>query len=308
MKKLLLVLFVLSTGVFYSYGQQDMLLTHFIFNKMGVNPGATGVELNHEVCATAIYRNQWDKVNGAPNSLLVNAEADLSRYFPSAAGISFYHDAIGFSRQNNFTLNYAYHFSFMNGKLGIGAALGMVSYGMQPEWVTPDGNPYDKSLPTSASQANFDANFGVYYKSYDGWYAGLSTTHIPAMQLKDLNFNVARHYYVMGGYRLNKAFGVDQLDLEANALIRTDFKLMSADINVRAIWDDFIYAGLTYRTFDALAIMAGVKWNSFVLGYSYDLSLNRLSDISTGSHEILLKYCFPLPPIPITKARNPRYL
>lgn len=299
---------VLATGVFYTFGQQDMLLTHFIFNKMGFNPGATGVELNHEICGTAIYRDQWDKFNGSPNSMLVNAEADLSQYFPSAVGISFYHDRIGYSRQNNVMLNYSYHLSFMNGKLGLGAAIGLVSYGMSPEWKTPDGNLEDASLPGSDSQANFDANFGVYYKSYDGWYAGLSTTHIPALELKKLNFNVARHYYVMGGYRWSKAFGVDQLDLEGNALIRTDFKLMSADINVRAIWDDMIYGGVTYRTFDAVALMAGVKWQSFVLGYSYDITVNRVSDISAGSHEIMLKYCFPLPPIPITKARNPRYL
>ena len=308
MRKLLLVLIVLSYGGFHTYGQQDMLLTHFIFNKMGFNPGATGVELNHEICATAIYRNQWDKFNGAPNSVVVNAEADLSRYFPSAAGISFYHDAIGYSRQNTVMLNYAYHLNFMNGKLGLGVALGLVSYGMQPLWITPDGNPNDGALPISGSQANFDANFGVYYKSYDGWYAGLSTTHIPALELKTLNFNVARHYYAMGGYRMNQAFGVSKLDLEANALIRTDFKLLSADINIRAIWDDMFYGGLTFRTFDAVAIMAGVQWRSFVLGYSYDITINRVSDISWGSHEILLKYCFPLPPIPITKARNPRYL
>lgn len=299
---------VLSTGVLYTFGQQDMLLTHFIFNKMGVNPGATGVELNHEICATAIYRDQWDKFGGAPNTMLVNAEADLSQYFPSAAGISFYHDQIGFARQNNFMINYAYHLSFMNGKLGIGAGLGLVSYGMQPQWVTPDGNPNDAALPNAGSQANFDANLGVYYKSYDGWYAGISATHLPALELKDLSFNVARQYYIMGGYRLDKAFGVDLLDLEANALIRTDFKLVSPEINVRAIWDDMIFGGLTFRGFDAVAIMAGVKWQSFVLGYSYDITINRISDISAGSHEILLKYCFPLPPIPITKARNPRYL
>jgi len=308
MKRLLLITMLLSTGMLYTYGQQDKILTHFIFDKMSINPGATGVGMNHQVCGTMIYRNQWDKFNGAPNSVLVNAEANLSQYFPSAAGISFYHDAIGFSRQNNLTLNYSYHMNISNGVLGLGAALGMVSYGMSPVWVTPDGNPNDGSLPTSTSQATFDANFGLYYMSYSGWYAGLSSTHLPAMELDDLNFNTARHYYAMGGHRMDNAFNVNPLSLEGNILVRTDLKLLSADINVRAIWNDMFYGGLTFRTYDAVGIMAGLNWNSFTFGYSYDITVNRISSISTGSHELLVKYCYPLPPIPITKARNPRYL
>lgn len=308
MKRLLLISILISTGVFYTYGQQDKILTHFIFDKMSINPGATGVGMSHQVSGTMIYRNQWDKFNGAPNSVLGNVEANLSQYFPSAAGISFYHDAIGFTRQNNVTLNYSYHLPLDNGTLGIGAAVGLNSYGMSPNWVTPDGNPFDASLPQAKSQATFDANFGLYYMSMTGWYAGISTTHLPAMEIEDLNFNTARHFYGMGGYRFNQAFGVSDLDVEANGLIRSDMKFVSADINFRAIWKNTIYGGLTYRTTDAIGIMAGVNYKSFTFGYSYDITVNRVSSISAGSHELMVKYSYPLPPIPITKARNPRYL
>lgn len=308
MKRLLLISILISSGILYTHSQQDKMLTHFIFDKMSINPGATGVGMNHQVCGTMIYRNQWDRFNGAPNSVLVNAEANVSQYFPSAVGISFYHDAIGFSRQNNLTLNYSYHLNLSGGILGLGAALGMVNYGMSPVWITPDGNPNDGSLPTSKSQATFDANLGLYYMSYDGWYIGLSSTHLPAMKLDDLNFNTARHYYAMGGYRKDQVFSVDQLSLEGNLLVRSDLVKFSSDINLRAIWDDTFYAGVTYRTSDAVGIMAGINWKAFTFGYSYDITVNRISDISVGSHELFVKYCHPLPPIPITKARNPRYL
>lgn len=308
MKRLLLISILFSSGIFYTYGQQDKILTHFIFDKMSINPGATGVGMGHEACGTMIYRNQWDKFNGAPNSVLANAEANISQYFPSAAGISFYHDAIGFSRQNNVTLNYSYHQSIANGTLGIGAAVGLNSFGMSPTWVTPDGNPFDGSLPQAKSQATFDANFGLYYMSFTGWYAGISSTHLPALEITDLNFNTARHYYAMGGYRMNKAFDIDQLSVEANGLVRSDLKFISADINFRAIWDDTFYGGITYRTTDAIGIMVGLNWNSFTFGYSYDITVNRISSVSAGSHELMVKYCYPLPPIPITKARSPRYL
>jgi len=308
MKNYLLIFSALCFSISISYGQQEKLLTHFIFDKMSINPGATGVGMPAQVCGTMIYRNQWDKFNGAPNSVLANAEANLSQYFPSAAGISFYHDAIGFARQNNVTLNYSYHLQLPSGTLGMGVGLGLVSYGMAPTWVTPDNNPNDGSLPPAVSEATFDANIGVYYQSFNGWYAGISSTHLPAMELTQLNFNTARHYYAMGGYRLDQAFGVSELDLEANVLLRTDAVNFSGDLNVRALWDNTFYGGLTFRPSDAIGIMAGMNWNSFTFGYSYDITVNRISNISAGSHELLFRYCYPLPPLPITKSRNPRYL
>ena len=86
--------------------QQDKLLTHFIYDKMSLNPGKTGIDMYNSICATSLYRNQWDKVNGAPNSFLFNGEANLDRVFHGGAGISFYHDAIGEMRQNNLLLNW----------------------------------------------------------------------------------------------------------------------------------------------------------------------------------------------------------
>lgn len=308
MKNYLLIFSALCFSISLTYAQQNKLLTHFIFDKMSINPGATGVGMPAQVCGTMIYRNQWDKFNGAPNSVLANAEANMSQYFPSAVGISFYHDAIGFARQNNVTANYSYHLPLSSGTLGIGVGLGLVSYGMSPTWVTPDNNPNDGSLPPAVNEATFDANFGLYYMSMNGWYAGISSTHLPAMELTQLNFNTARHYYVMGGYTYGEAFNVSELDLEANLLLRTDLTKFSADINVRAIWDDTFYGGLTFRPSDAIGIMAGMNYNAFTFGYSYDITINRIANISAGSHELFVKYCYPLPPIPITKSRNPRYL
>ena len=307
-KNVLIIIVLLVSLVHSSFGQQEKLLTHFIFDKMSINPGSTGLGMLNGVCGTAIYRNQWDKVNGAPNSALFNVEANLSRYFPSAVGISFYHDAIGFARQNNVVLNYSYHLPLGDGALGMGLGLGLVSYGMNPIWVVPD-DPNDPNLPQAVTESNFDANFGLYYLSNNGWYAGLSSVHLPAAQMDLLNFSTVRHYYGMGGYRQFEAFSVSSLDLDYNLLIRSDFVKTSADINVRAIWDGLYYGGLTVRPSDAIGLMAGIQLpNNFIFGYSYDITINKLSSISAGSHELFVRYCYFLPPPPVTKSRNPRYL
>lgn len=308
MRKYLLTFILFCSCASVLHGQQQKLLTHFIFDKMSVNPGATGVGMPAQVCGTMIYRNQWDKVNGAPNSALLNVEANVSQYFPSAVGMSFYHDAIGFAKQNSLILNYAYHLPIEDGTLGIGIGLGFLSYGMNPVWVTPD-DPTDKLLPTGTNEINFDANFGAYYAHNSGWYAGISSTYIPESEFEqDLHYNTKRHYYLMGGYTYKDAFDLNSLDLEANMLLRTDLVKFSSDLNVRAIWDDMFYGGLTFRPDDAIGIMAGLNYDKFTFGYSYDITVNRISSISAGSHELLVRYCHPLPPLPVTRPRNPRYL
>lgn len=310
MKNYLLIFsFLVSLTGFHLFAQQNKIITHFIFDKMSINPGATGMGMEDGFCGTAVYRNQWDRINGAPNSALLNVEGRLERSFPGGFGMSFYHDAIGFARQNNVVLNYSYPLSLGDGTLGIGAGLGIVSYGMQPDWVTPDGIPQDGSLPQAANELSFDANFGLYYTHNQGWYAGVSSTHIPAAELEQLNFTTARHYFLMGGYKWQEPFAtLPEIDLDFNAMTRTDLVKLSADFNVRAIYDDMFWGGLTYRPQDAVGLMAGIELNGLMVGYSYDITTSQLSTVSRGSHEILMKYCHFLPPPPITKSRNPRYL
>jgi type IX secretion system PorP/SprF family membrane protein len=299
--------------------QQDKLITHFIYDKMSINPGKTGVDMYNSICATSIYRNQWDKVNGAPNSAILNVEANLSKFFPGGVGLAFYHDAIGFARQNNLLLNYSYPISIgNNGTLGIGVGVGIINYGMNPEWVPPS-TMNDPDLPQGFAATNLDANFGLYYSGKD-FNVGFSTTHLSETLLKqsvtiggttfDQNYQTARHYYLMGGKTFRKTLGGD---IDAQVLLRTDLVKFSADINARYIYslegDKQIYGGMTVRTSDAFAIMVGyTPISNLTIGYSYDLTLNKLANISRGSHEMVVKYCMFLKDKPVPSARHPRWL
>jgi type IX secretion system PorP/SprF family membrane protein len=298
-----------------SLAQQDKLLTHFMYDKMSVNPGETGID--EGICATSIYRNQWDKVNGAPNSAVLNIAANMNRFFPGGVGLSFYHDAIGFSRQNNLLLNYSYPISLGNvGTLGAGIGAGIISYSMNPNWIPPQ-TMNDPSLPgTDFSAISLDLNFGLFLKG-NNYYAGVSSTHLSESELLGassgigtVGYNTARHYYIMGGYKMNN-IGPGNLDF--NLMARTDLVKYSVDINTRYFikreGSELGYAGLTYRTSDALGILLGYNaFKNFTVGYSYDLTLNKLSSISRGSHEMFVKYCYYLPIPPKTYSTHPRWL
>jgi type IX secretion system PorP/SprF family membrane protein len=303
----------LASGVLF--GQQDKLLTHFMYDRMSINPGETG--LDDGICATSIYRNQWDKVNGAPNSAVLNVAANMNRFFPGGLGLSFYHDAIGFSRQNNLLLNYSYPINLGNvGVLGAGIGVGVMSYAMNPSWIPPQ-TLNDPSLPgNDFSAISLDLNFGLYLKGRN-YYAGLSSTHLSESEMLGsatgigvAGYSTARHYYLMGGYKLpNIASGA----LDFNLMMRTDLVKYSVDINSRYFFKkdskEFGYVGLTYRTSDAIGIMLGYNaFKNFTCGYSYDITVNKLSSISRGSHEFFVRYCFYLKNPPKTYSTHPRWL
>jgi len=48
--------------------------------------------------------------------------------------------------------------------------------------------------------------------------------------------------------------------------------------------------------------------DNLTVGYSYDITVNKLASVSRGSHEIFFKYCYNLPEPPKQSARHPRWL
>jgi type IX secretion system PorP/SprF family membrane protein len=310
MKIVLLTWSFLLIAIVNVKAQQDKIITHFIYDKMSINPGETGID--EGICATSIYRNQWDKVNGAPNSAVFNVAANLTRFFPGGVGLAFYHDAIAFNRQNNLLLNYSYPLQVGDaGVLGIGLGVGMINFGMDPTWVPPTTNP-DPSLPVKWSTINFDMNFGLFFKGNSDYYVGISSTHLNESLLQKntdsgtQSYQLMRHYYLMGGKKVRNVLGGN---IDFQMLLRTDLVKLSGDVNVRYIWRDKLYGGLSYRNVDAACLMLGwMPIKNMTIGYSYDLTTNKLASVSRGSHEILLKYCFYLPTPPISRSNHPRWL
>lgn len=74
-------------------------------------------------------------------------------------------------------------------------------------------------------------------------------------------------------------------------LVRTDMVKMSADFNLLVYYKKQYWLGVGYRTSDAICFMGG--WDikeKFRVGYCYDLTINQLSSISRGTHEIVLGF------------------
>jgi len=310
-RKLCLFSILCASFAQVNFAQQDPAVTHGMYTKMTYNPGATGSE--DGICASLIYRNQWDKVNGAPNTVFFNVEANLNRFVRNlGAGISVVHDAIGFNRQNNIHLNLSYKIKLPNSDfISVGVGAGIVNVGMNPTWVPPQ-TPNDNLLPVGFAATGLDLNFGIFYKSQQNFYVGLSSTHLSQSILTSsvsnlMTYNTARHYYLMGGWRKDQLFG--DFDLDLNTLLRTDANKFSFDLSARLFFQNKFYGGLGYRSSDAVLVLLGMEVTpNLTIGYSYDFTTNRFANISWGTHEIMLRYCRPIPVPPPTIHKNPRHL
>jgi len=317
MKKsfLLLAAAILSIA---AQAQQDPQFTQWMFDRQSFNPAAAGMKRMH--CIQGFHRNQWDGFDRAPKTYLFNYNGYITaqdKLF--GLGATFFTEVLGQEQNNVVRLSGAYHHQIDDNTLSIGIQPGIYSKRLGNDWVFID--PDDAAIPDQAiAQTGFDLSLGIMFYNSDRWYAGASATHLTGANLDDLNIQLARHFYFMGGY--NHDLNSD-LTLRTNALVKSDFNApVALDINANVLWSQTLWGGLAFRPGDAIAPMVGFQRDlgcktqgrktfcqSFMIGYSYDITLSEIRDYSAGSHELFVTWCFNFSKTPV-KARygNPRFL
>jgi type IX secretion system PorP/SprF family membrane protein len=305
MKKLYIAAFA-SLLVINAKAQQDPQFSHNMFNRLAVNPGVAGS--GGSLCITSLGRHQWSGFSGQPNTGLLSADMPLP-VIHGGVGATFYYDNLGNERTFAGKLAYAFRLPLGNGNLGIGADLGVMNKAVQGTWKAPDGTngASDGSIPQGFSATAPDFSFGAYYHT-DKMYVGISSTHIAANQLKEGNvkYMMARHYYVMAGYNyeINPV-----LVVKPSILAKTDAASTQLDLNCLLEYNNQFWGGVSYRLQDAIVAMVGAKFGSFKVGYSYDITTSKIRGYSSGSHEIMLGYCFkPMDKKPVQKHHSVRFL
>ena len=314
MKKYLVVFIILSS--FTVLAQQEIQFSQFMFNRTFYNPGHTG--LGGAICVTAFHRTQWAGFENAPETQSITLDAPV-RFLGGGLGVNFFRDQIGFFDDINFSLSYAYHLQLGDGVLGIGVRGDLLNKALlQPEWITPSGQPATNDQGIARPGANglaFDAAFGVHYKT-ERFNVGVSSIRMIEAETELENgangvtqFRGKRTFLANADYR----FDIENTDIAIipGIFVKYDVAKTQADLNILAMFDNRFWGGLSYRFTDAIAIMAGAQIaESLALGYSYDITTSGLSGVSNGSHEVFLRYCFKIeiPPREIGKYRNVRFL
>lgn len=333
MKKLLLVVSLFSV-VGLAKAQQDPQFSQNYFNRVFPNPAAAGATDN--ICATMLGRHQWVGFDGKPETYMFNANMPFTDPWlgqDHGVGLSVLSDKLGQESTFGFKLAYSYKIplTIAGGQLSAGFAVGMINKSIGNDWNAIDDVDQDPSIPIAGTSDNsFDLDFGIYYRIPDKLYFGISATHLNAPTLEEtdvapanpltgavssLQYGNARHFYIMGGYetRLNGDFV-----LKPNFFVRTDAVSASFDVGALIEYQEMIWGGLSYRLQDAVVPTAGFKYSfagdgikggTLRFGYSYDVTTSLLRQHSSGSHELMLGYCFAIKPkLKPTRSSTVRFL
>jgi type IX secretion system PorP/SprF family membrane protein len=324
MKKIFTTLTVaLAAFTSVSFAQQDPQFTQFMHSKLIYNPGYAGT--SEAICANVLYRQQWVNFPGAPKTGLLSFDMPIGQ-LPIAIGLNVMTDQIGFDKTLFARLALSYNRHIGAGVLGIGIDGGILQKQFNGTWITPDGpQAYDATIPGHTSgmtpvtnaglnKLSYDFGFGAFYSIANKMYVGISSTHLAAQDIKaneDVKYALARHYYIVGGYTFDLGEG-GKHGINPNVKIKSDAASTQLDLNLTYIYNKMFWVGVSYRMQDAIAPMLGARFlkdKSLKVGYSYDVTLSKIKGYSSGTHEIMLGYCFNVKkPKKVTSYQNARFL
>ncbi|MEL7020238.1 MAG: type IX secretion system membrane protein PorP/SprF [Bacteroidota bacterium] len=292
-----LCLLVVATAT----AQQDAQYTQFMFNKLVYNPGYGGSQ--NAACITAIVRNQWMGIEGAPQTQALSFNMPVSNQRVGVGG-NIFRNTIGETENITVDASYAYRIPMGNGMLGLGAQASVRLFRVNFNRLTstqPRGS--DPAIPTG-TQSKYLPNFGLgAYYTGETFYLGIS---MPRLLQNNIDFaddqtiisRESRHFYAMGGllFPIN-----ENLKLQPQVLLKlVTGAPFDADANLNLVILDRFTVGVSYRIGGSLVsgvgesvdmLVAAQVSENILLGVSYDITISGLQDYNTGSIEAAIRYC-----------------
>ncbi|MFN8394069.1 MAG: type IX secretion system membrane protein PorP/SprF [Bacteroidia bacterium] len=232
---------------------------------------------------TSSQSGQGDKVLGdGPN-------------FHMGVGAQIFSESSGPISYNGITGSFAAHLRLVgNLRMAIGASMEMLNYRLNPDAIEML-NANDITLATNRVSLLLPSlNGGIAFYTPKFFIAAASRQLLQnRIQVNPGNPVVAGleiHHFLQAGVKLRIS---DQILLTPSAALRVVSPAPpSIDLSAQGAYKDQFFLGLTYRHKDALAFMAGFRFNqNFRLDYAYDYTTSNLSKFNSGSHSIVLSIC-----------------
>lgn len=297
----IVLIVTLSICSLFASGQFDPFVSLHMFNQMYYNPGYAGD--GNEIEAKILNRQQWIGFEGAPNSTFLNVDAPFKLFNQRhGAGLSIMRDNIGNFGNTGVNLSYAYRRNLIQGDLGIGIGLNMLSSSFEGTWVTPEASEdQDPSIPaTSETPLVIDMNLGLFYRS-DNLFLSLSSRNLANSKMKykgenKKNSYIGRQVFFSTGY--DYQLPNPMYSLKPVVFVASDFSSTQLAVNGIVTYNKRFFGGVGMKVSNSVSdvtVMAGVDLPSGIeVAVSYDISTSRMQKVSNGSFEFMLGYSFSL--------------
>lgn len=303
---LLLSFFIWASKVVY--GQQEPMFTQNNFDRLVFNPAYAGS--SGWVVTSLKHRSQFIGLEGGPSTQVLTVHAPWQEK-SMGFGMKVINDHAGVTGQLALSGIYSYHLGLGKGKLSIGIEGGFFSQTIDfSSLIRKD--LVDPAIPNGkTSSTKPDGAFGIQYQEKN-YFAGFSIVHLFSGELnfagteRSIVAELSRHYFVSGGYvhDLSADFSLQPCIL----IKKVSGAPMQGDLYLNAIYKEKYTLGLGYRTGDAMTFV--LKYNitdALRIAYSYDYRVSEISSITSGAHELMVRYGIKLLPPQQVKEINPRY-
>ncbi len=290
-RKLLIASILICSGVVY--GQQLPHYTQYLINNYVTNP-AIGGTMNY-FNAQSNHRYQWNGVKDAPRTYIFSLHGPIVKNM--GVGGYVFTDFTGPTRRSGFQLSYSYRVKVTESiKLSFGISGGILQFLVDGGKVNLE-NLNDLVLSNSIQSVVVPDIGGGLYLYHPDWFFSVSAPQLVGSKLQFFdNFDqtlsrLSSHYFMSAGYTFHVT---DDIDVQPSFFMKyIDPLPLQVDVTLRGIYQDNIWLGVSYRSEDAVGALLGYEFKkNFMLGYSYDYPINGISQVSSGSHELMVGFRF----------------
>jgi type IX secretion system PorP/SprF family membrane protein len=293
---------LMTGGTIYKTTAQDAQFSQFYANPLYLNPAFAGSERCPRICLN--FRDEWPSIPGN----FITYSASFDRYVDALGGgigllaeqdkagngtltttnlSAIYAYQLNVSRE--FTVNAGfqatYHqLSLDESKLSFGDEIDPVR-----GFIYTTG---ETLLRNSVSAADFSAGLLGYGKNV---FFGFSADHLTQPDesfiqgSSPLPIKYTGHAGAMIPINTRSTLVEDQFTLSPNILYQQQGNFKQLDLGFYGIKGSFV-AGLWYRSGDAVILLIGLDKGTFKFGYSYDITISKLTLATGGAHELSMMF------------------
>ena len=281
----IIVVTLYSSSIF---SQSDVKLSSFFLTPLTYNPAYAGSF--EGMSFTSLYSSQWVGFDGAPETIFVNGHGT---FFGPNTGLGFeiMHDEIGVTTDTKTLGNYAYHLQLNEEwRLAMGLKAGASWYSVDYNKLRIQNPNEFNNLESIRTDININIGAGFFIHN-ENFYFGLGVPNfLKTTYVDSYNATLANsrpNYYISSGYKF---------DLQNDVYLQPSFLIRAVDgapINSMFAgtlnWQEKVYGSLNIDLNSTIGGFAGFRVaEQFLLGYSYDASINNFSNSNGGIHSFFL--------------------
>ena len=302
-KRFVIVLGLISTVGLGDLFAQDPEFTQFYANPLYLNPAFAGTARCPRVCFN--YRNQWPGISGT----FVTYSASYDQHIDEIGGgigLIMTNDRAGQATINTTNISGIYSYQ-LNVTREFSIKMGLQATFMQKsvDWTKLNfGDMIDprrgfiyntNEVPGVTNKTNVDFSAGVlgYSRKY---FFGFAVHHITEPDEGFLGTSkLPMKYTGHAGAVIPLGGKYSESSISPNILFQKqqDFQQLNLGIYITK---GPIVGGVWYRNADSFILLVGFQQDLFKFGYSYDVTISKLTNATAGSHELSFQMQFQCKP------------